>query len=148
MCLGRWESLCRAYVVPAIVSGTHESPVMVMVRRMVMVMAVMVVMGGGVGGRCSRCCCRRRRGAVRVGVAVAGRLPLAVLLVLHPPVLEPDLHLTLRQVQIARQLPALLLGDVGVEEELLLQLQRLELGVGFPLLADCHLARPFQRVRA
>jgi hypothetical protein len=75
-------------------------------------------------------------------------LALAVLLVLHAPVLEPDLHLALGQVQVARELPALLLRDVGVEEELLLELERLELGVGLALLADGHLAGPLQGIRA
>ena len=69
-------------------------------------------------------------------------LSLAVLLALHPPVLEPDLDLPLRQVEVARQLPALLLGDVGVEEELLLELEGLELGVGLALLPHAHVARP------
>ena len=44
-------------------------------------------------------------------------LSLVVLLALHPPVLEPDLDLSLRQVEVPRQLPPLLLRDVGVEEE-------------------------------
>lgn len=48
---------------------------------------------------------------VVVVVVVVGllRLTLAVLLVLHASVLEPYLDLALGQVQIARQLPALLL---------------------------------------
>ena len=52
---------------------------------------------------------------------------LVVLFTLHSPVLEPDLDLPLCEVEIPCELPALLLGDVGVEQELLLQLQRLEL---------------------
>ena len=41
----------------------------------------------------------------RVGGLVGG-LPLRVLLALHPPVLEPDLDLSLGQIQIPRQLPS------------------------------------------
>lgn len=48
------------------------------------------------------------------------RLPLRILLVLHPSILEPYLHLPLCEVQIPRQLPPLLLRDVSVEEELFL----------------------------
>lgn len=69
-----------------------------MIRRMVMMMVVMVMMMSRIG-RC--CCCRGRRSrrrcvVTRIAVAVTGLLPLAVLLVLHPPVLEPYLHLPLR----------------------------------------------------
>lgn len=85
---------------------------------------------------------------VVAGVALLRLLPLAVLFVLHAAVLEPYLHLPLRQVEVARQLPPLLLGHVGVEEELLFQLQRLELGVGLAFLAHGHVARPLQRVAA
>ena len=141
-------SLGRANVVSAIVGRADQSAVMVMIRRMVVVVVVMVVMSGiGRGGCSGGCCCCRSR-AVGVGVAVpaAGLLPLAVFLVLHPPVLEPDLHLTLRQVEVAGQLPALLFGHVGVEEELLFQFQRLELGVRLPLLAHRHLAGPLERI--
>lgn len=87
-------------------------------------------------------------GAAVVVVVLLLRLPLAVLLVLHPPVLEPDLHLPLGQVQVPRQLPPLLLRNVRVEQELLLQLQRLELGVGLAFLPHRHLAGPLQGVRA
>ena len=42
--------------------------------------------------------------------AVVGRLvgclALGVLLALHPPVLEPDLDLSLRQVEVPSQLPS------------------------------------------
>ena len=41
--------------------------------------------------------------AAVVGCLV-GRLSLSVLLALHPPVLEPDLDLSLRQVEHARHL--------------------------------------------
>ena len=48
--------------------------------------------------------------------------------------LKPYLDLTLGQLQGPGQLPAFLLGHVCVEEELLLELHRLVLGVRFPLL--------------
>ena len=42
--------------------------------------------------------------------AVVGRLvcclPLSVLLALHSPVLEPDLDLSLREVEVPRQFPS------------------------------------------
>lgn len=85
---------------------------------------------------------------VVVVVVLLLRLPLAVLLVLHPTILEPDLHLALGQVQVARQLPSFLLGDVRVEQELLLQLEGLELRVRFAFLPHRHLPGPLQRVRA
>lgn len=75
-------------------------------------------------------------------------LPLAVFLVLHPTVLKPDLDLALGQIQITRELPSLLLRYISVEEELLLQLESLELGVRFAFLPHRHLARPFQGVGA
>ena len=43
--------------------------------------------------------------AAVVGCLV-GRLTLSVLLALHPPVLEPDLDLSLRQVEVPCQLPS------------------------------------------
>lgn len=136
-------SLGRADVVAAIVHGRPYRSAVVVVRVSVgrpvvvmMVVMVAVVVAGVVGVV-----------AAAAAVGRAGLLPLAVLLVLHPPVLEPDLHLALRQVEIARQLPALLLRHVRVEQELFLQLQRLEFRVGFPLLAHRHLAGPFQRIR-
>lgn len=60
----------------------------------------------------------------------------------------PNLHLTLSQVQISCQLPALLFRYVSVEQKLLLELKRLELGIRFALLADGYdLIWPFQRIR-
>lgn len=56
------------------------------------------------------------------------------LLVLHSSVLEPDFDLSLRQVQLAGQMPALLTGDVSVVDELRLQDERLEATVWFSLL--------------
>ncbi len=115
------------------VGGRHVTRVTVAVRPVgiVVMMVVMVAVVDAVG------CC----------VAVVVLLPLAVLLVLHAPVLEPNFHLALRQVQISRQFPAFLFGHVGVEQELLLQLQRLEFRVRLPLLPHRHLARPLQRIR-
>ena len=81
------------------------------------------------------------RGGVLLG-GVGLLLSLVVLLALHPAVLEPDLDLALGEVEVPGQLPPLLLGDVGVEEELLLELERLELGVGLPLLPHAHVAGP------
>lgn len=52
--------------------------------------------------------------AATAAVVDLRRLPLRVFLVLHPPVLEPYLHLSLGQVQISGQLPPLLLRDVRV----------------------------------
>jgi len=48
-----------------------------------------------------------------------------VLLPLHPPVLEPDLDLSLGETELVRDLDASPAGEVAVEVELLLQLQRL-----------------------
>lgn len=69
-------------------------------------------------------------------------LPLTVLLVLHSAILKPDLHLTLGEIQITRELPPLLLRHVSVEEELLLQLESLEFGIRLAFLPHRHLARP------
>jgi len=48
-----------------------------------------------------------------------------VLLPLHPPVLEPDLDLSLGETELVRDLDASPAGEVAVEVELLLQLERL-----------------------
>ena len=37
---------------------------------------------------------------------LVGGLPLSVLLALHPPVLEPDLDLSLSEVEVPRQFPS------------------------------------------
>lgn len=55
---------------------------------------------------------------------------LALLLVLHPPVLKPDLHLFLWQVQVRCDLDAPQSGEVHVRGELSLQLQKLRAGEG------------------
>lgn len=54
----------------------------------------------------------------------------------------PFTHLTLCQLQVACQFPALLFGHIRIEEELLLQLQCLELGVWLALFPHRHLAGP------
>ncbi len=54
------------------------------------------------------------------------------LLELHAPVLEPNLDLPLRQAECVRDLNPPPPRQVVVEVELLLQLQRLEPGVGLP----------------
>ena len=96
-----------------------------MVVTVVVVVVVSCTVGrcsGGGSGSSSR----RIAGRI-AAVAVARLLPLAVLLILHATVLEPDFDLALRQVEIARQLPAFLFRHVGVEEKLFLQFERLEL---------------------
>lgn len=55
---------------------------------------------------------------------------LALLLVLHPPVLKPDLNLFLGQVQVCGDLDAPQSGEVHVRGELSLQLQKLRTGEG------------------
>ena len=95
-----------------------------------MVVTVVVVVVSCTVGRCSGSggSSSSSRVAGRIAaVAVARLLPLAVLLILHATVLEPDFDLALRQVEIARQLPAFLFRDVGVEEKLFLQFECLEL---------------------
>lgn len=56
------------------------------------------------------------------------------LLELHASVLEPDLDLSVGQVDTPADLQAALPRQIHVEQELLLQLQRLVLCVGTPLL--------------
>ena len=55
---------------------------------------------------------------------------LDLLLELHPPVLEPDLDLALRQAELVRHLYPPPPGEVVVGVELLLQLEGLVAGVG------------------
>ena len=59
-------------------------------------------------------------------------LRLVLLLPLHPPVLEPDLDLPLRQAEGVSDLYPPPPGEVSVEVELLLQLQGLVASVGLP----------------
>ena len=71
------------------------------------------------------------------------------LLELHASVLEPDLDLSVGQVDTPANLQAALPRQIHVEQELLLQLQRLVLCVGTPFLpstfgfqpASCSLFR-------
>lgn len=81
-----------------------------------------------------------------VVVLLLGRLSLAVLLVLHTPILEPDFHLTFGKIEVPSKFPALLLRNVSVEQELFFQFERLEFRVRFAFLANSHLPRPFQRI--
>lgn len=104
----------------------------VMRPRVVMVRTSVVICIVGVG--------------IVVVVVLLRALALAVLLVLHATILKPDLHLALRQIQITRQFPSLLLRHVGVEQELFLQLQGLEFRVGFALFPHRHLTGPLQRI--
>ena len=55
-----------------------------------------------------------------------------LLLELHPPVLEPDLDLTLGEAQRVGDLDPAAPREIVVEVELLLQLEGLEPGVGLP----------------
>ena len=72
-------------------------------------------------------------------------LLLALFLHLHPPVLEPDLHLPLRQVERARHLMPPVPREVHVEQELLLKLERLVFGVRAPLLPGGASVQPVGR---
>lgn len=80
---------------------------------------------------------------------VAGELPdpvfTAHLFQFHPPVLEPDFDLPVGEVHAAADLQATLPCQVHVEEELLLQLQSLVLGVGTPLLSAALCCQPVGR---
>lgn len=59
--------------------------------------------------------------------------------------LEPDLDLSLREVQPLRELPSLLLRHVGIAHELQLKFLRLGLGVRLSLLpVRRNRARPFR----
>lgn len=76
--------------------------------------------------------CRRRRRSLRS--VDHNSCSFSELLVLHSSVLEPDFDLSLSQVQLTGQMPALLTGDVSVVDELRLKDQSLETTVRFPLL--------------
>lgn len=74
--------------------------------------------------------CRRRLLGLRLLLLLVQLLDrLDLLLQLHSPVLEPDLDLPLRETQGMRDLDSAAAGQVAVEVELLLQLQRLVAGV-------------------
>lgn len=90
------------------------------------------------------------RARARSQEGVSGEVLQAIsaqLLLLHSPVLEPDLHLAVGEVQHSRELQPLLLVNVNIEEEFPLQLADLELGVWTPLLpgAGCAWTRPNTR---
>ena len=59
-------------------------------------------------------------------------LHLHLLLVFHPPVLEPDLDLALGEAQRVGDLDPAAPREIVVEVELLLELEGLEPGVGLP----------------
>lgn len=62
-------------------------------------------------------------------------LPQHESLLLHPAVLEPDLHLLVAEVQTVGQLPPPLPGDELVHHEFTLQLSQLKFGIGLTLLS-------------
>lgn len=63
----------------------------------------------------------------------AGKLVFVVFFFpLHAPVLKPDLHLSLGEGESVRHFDAPLAGQVGIKQELLLQLERLIAAVGLP----------------
>ena len=82
---------------------------------------------------------RRVCGRVRMILLDQALRSLIELLSLHPSVLEPDFDLSLREVQLAGDLPALLTSDVRVVHELVLQNHRLVPRVGFPLFSLARL---------
>lgn len=65
------------------------------------------------------------------------------LLLLDPPVLEPDSHLALGQVGGGRNPPPLLFGDEFAGRVLLLQLLQLDFGVRDPLLSPPPITADF-----
>ena len=73
---------------------------------------------------------RRRRGGGGADVAAVGQPVLA--LPLHAAVLEPDLDLALGEAERVRDLDAAAPGQVAVEVELFLELERLVARVGRP----------------
>lgn len=69
--------------------------------------------------------------------------PLSVLFLhFHPPVLEPDLHLSLGQTEYAGDLVTSISGQIHVVEELLLQLKSLILSIRAPLLSGRACVNP------
>lgn len=86
----------------------------------------------------------RRAGSGRSGGVEVRRFRFADhLLLFHPPVLEPDGDLALREVRGGRDAPALLFGDELAGCVLLLKLLQLYLGVGHALLAPAPVAAHF-----
>lgn len=60
----------------------------------------------------------------------------------HPAVLKPDFDLSVCQVYALTNLQAALTGQVHIEQEFLLQLQRLVLGVRTPFLSSALCCQP------
>lgn len=69
---------------------------------------------------CEMCVCMHA--CLSVYVLLVLGLVLILFLHFHPPVLEPDLHLPLCQIECARHLMSPIAREVHVEQELLLQL--------------------------
>lgn len=64
-----------------------------------------------------------------------GLLPQHESLLLHPSVLEPDLHLLVAEIQPVGELPPPLPGDELVQHEFTFELRQLEFGIRFALLS-------------
>jgi len=75
------------------------------------------------------------------GQATSPALPTQ-LFQLHPAILEPYLHLSVRQVDTVADLQTPLPTQIHVEQELFLQLQSLVLGVGTALLPAAARRQP------
>jgi hypothetical protein len=83
------------------------------------------------------------------GVSPVGAPAVLLLLVLHAPILEPDLYLALRQLEGVGHLNALGPTKVAAIVELLLELDQLDrrvggarpLAAGFPLIGYCATRR-------
>ena len=98
------------------------------VRRMVtsvmtwMVMGVAVMTGGATSPRTRIARIVVIIGAVTIVVVLRlVLLSLAVLFALHSTILEPDLDLALRQVEVSCQFPTFLFRHIGIEEEFFFQ---------------------------
>ena len=84
-----------------------------------------------------------RRGGGRGGVD-----QLVLLLPLHPPVLEPDFDLALREAERVRDLDPPPPRQVAVVVELLLQLQSLVTRVGLPSASPGTAEGPWERSKS
>ena len=74
------------------------------------------------------------RWSVRLLVFYENFRAIVQLFPFHSTILEPDFNLAFGEVQLARDLPALLASDVGIADELVLQNHRLIASVRLPLL--------------
>lgn len=81
-----------------------------------------------------------------LGGAASGS-PLHLLLVLHPPVLKPDLDLSLGEHQALGQFPADRLGDVHRRDVDAFQFRQLVLRVRTPLLTGRRRSRLVEQQR-